>query len=118
MSLNPAFDEEKFNFKKVAEQEILLKLQFEDDTDITFIINKSPLTLYHTLICPNVEKGLAQRITLNSLRFCVDFLLSIEQNRYFRIGYNSPGALASVNHLHLHLMFVDKELYVDRVVSF
>lgn len=95
-----------------------MKLKFEEDTEISFIINNSPLTKYHTLICPDVEKSLPQRITLNAIRFSVDFLLSLERNRYFRIGYNSPGALASVNHLHLHLMFIEQELYIDRVVSF
>lgn len=115
--MDPQFDEEKFNFKKVAAQEILMKLKFEEDTEISFIINNSPLTKYHTLICPNVDRGLPQRITLDALRFSVDFLLSLEANSYFRIGYNSPGALASVNHLHLHLMLIEKELYIDRAVS-
>ncbi|XP_065361246.1 GDP-D-glucose phosphorylase 1 [Calliphora vicina] len=113
LSLDPQFDEEKFNFKKVAAAEILMKLKFEEDTEISFIINNSPVTKYNTLICPNVRRGLPQRITLDALRFCVDFLLSLEGNRQFRIGYNSPGALASVNHLHLHLMCIEKELYID-----
>ncbi|KNC27736.1 hypothetical protein FF38_03135 [Lucilia cuprina] len=115
LSMDPQFNEEKFNFKKVAAAEIIMKLKFEEETEISFIINNSPLTKYHTLICPNVEKGLPQRLTSDALRFCVDFLLSLEGNRYFRIGYNSPGALASVNHLHLHLMLIEKELYIDRV---
>lgn len=97
---------------------MLMKLKFQEDTEISFIINNSPLTKYHTLICPNVERMLPQRITLDALRFCADFLLSLEGNHYFRIGYNSPGALASVNHLHLHLMLIEQKLYIDRAVSY
>lgn len=89
------------------------------DSDISMIINKSPLTQYHTLICPDVQLGLQQRITLKALNFCVDLLMSLlkEDERNFRIGYNSPGALASVNHLHLHLMFIERDLYIDHAVS-
>lgn len=37
--------------------------------------------------------------------------------RSFRIGYNSPGALASVNHLHLHLLYIERKLYLTEVVK-
>lgn len=89
------------------------------DSKISMIINNSPLTRYHTLICPDVHLGLPQRICEKALRFCVDFLMNLIENgeSNFRIGYNSPGALASVNHLHLHLMFIEQELYIDRAVS-
>ncbi|KAL9901524.1 GDP-D-glucose phosphorylase 1 [Glossina fuscipes fuscipes] len=111
-SLNPVFEENKFNFKKIPQQELLMILPY-DGIEVSIIINKSPLTLYHSLICPDVQNGLAQRVTLDTLRFCRDFLLSIEDDRGFRIGYNSPGALASVNHLHMHLINIEKDLYID-----
>ncbi|XP_075160427.1 GDP-D-glucose phosphorylase 1 [Haematobia irritans] len=117
LSLDPPFDEEQFNFKKINPQECLLTLPYTDNVNISLIINKSPLTKYHTLICPNVSEGLPQRITLQALTFCMEFLMSLldDGEMNFRIGYNSPGALASVNHLHLHLMFIDKNLYIDDV---
>lgn len=91
-----------------------------EGSKISMIINNSPLTRYHTLICPDVHLGLPQRICEKALRFCVDFLMNLIENgeSNFRIGYNSPGALASVNHLHLHLMFIEQELYIDRAVSY
>ncbi|XP_061395598.1 GDP-D-glucose phosphorylase 1 [Musca vetustissima] len=116
ISLDPVFNEEKFNFKKIKPEECLMKVEYEG-SKISMIINNSPLTLYHTLICPDVHMGLPQRICERALRFCVAFLEDLMENdeRNFRIGYNSPGALASVNHLHLHLMYIEKDLYIDRV---
>ncbi|XP_005184763.2 GDP-D-glucose phosphorylase 1 [Musca domestica] len=115
LSLDPAFDEKKFNFKKIKPEECLMNVEYEG-SKISMIINNSPLTRYHTLICPDVHLGLPQRICEKALRFCVDFLMNLIENgeSNIRIGYNSPGALASVNHLHLHLMFIEQELYIDR----
>lgn len=93
-----------------------MSIKFEE-TNISMIINKSPLTLYHTLICPDVSAGLSQCLTLPAVKFCISFLLNIEdKEKSFRIGYNSPGALASVNHLHLHLLYLTTDLYIDKVV--
>uniref|UniRef100_A0A1A9WTA9 GDP-D-glucose phosphorylase 1 n=1 Tax=Glossina brevipalpis TaxID=37001 RepID=A0A1A9WTA9_9MUSC len=113
-SLDPVFEENKFNFKKILQQEVMLIIPY-DTIEISMIVNKSPLTQYHSLICPDVQNGLAQRVTLGSLRFCRDFLWSLDEDCGFRIGYNSPGALASVNHLHLHLINIEKDLYIDHV---
>ncbi|XP_073840895.1 GDP-D-glucose phosphorylase 1 [Musca autumnalis] len=116
LSLEPQFNEDKFNFKKVKPEECLMHVDYEG-SKMSIIINNSPLTRYHTLICPDVHSSLPQRICEKALQFCVDFLESLIENgeRNFRIGYNSPGALASVNHLHLHLMFIVKDLYIDHV---
>uniref|UniRef100_A0A1I8PXV9 GDP-D-glucose phosphorylase 1 n=1 Tax=Stomoxys calcitrans TaxID=35570 RepID=A0A1I8PXV9_STOCA len=116
-SLDPCFDEDKFNFNKIKPEECLMLISYHEQSSISMIINNSPLTLYHTLICPNVAQCLPQRITLEALSFCVDFLMALLQQGElnFRIGYNSPGALASVNHLHLHLMYIEKDIYVDHV---
>uniref|UniRef100_W8BQ44 GDP-D-glucose phosphorylase 1 n=1 Tax=Ceratitis capitata TaxID=7213 RepID=W8BQ44_CERCA len=114
-SLKPAFNEKIFNFKKIKPTELLMSIKFEE-TNISMIINKSPLTLYHTLICPDVSAGLSQCLTLPAVKFCISFLLNIEdKEKSFRIGYNSPGALASVNHLHLHLLYLTTDLYIDKV---
>lgn len=112
-SIFSEFNPNKFNFTKINPSEKLLDVPFNDSV-ISFIINQSPLTIYHSLICPDLEKGHPQFITEKALEFCIEFLLSIDE-KGFRIGYNSPGALASVNHLHLHLLFLDCELYADKV---
>lgn len=107
----PKFDYDSFNFTKVNENEVLLRTE-----NVTFLINNSPLTPWHILICPDLEKCLPQVLTGDAIRFCVKLMLSTN-DRKWRIGYNSPGALASVNHLHLHLMHVKHHLYVEDVVS-
>lgn len=117
-TLREPFDENKFNFKQITTNELLSILDYNKEK-ISFIINKSPLTRYHIMICPNIEMGHKQQLTKSSLRFSIDFLrslLSMEQY-YLRIGYNSPGASSSVNHLHLHLLAIEKELYIDKAVS-
>lgn len=43
------------------------------------------------------------------------FLISSTEDRAVRFGFNSPGAHASVNHLHLHMIHVEHELYVETV---
>jgi GDP-D-glucose phosphorylase len=54
-------------------------------------------------------------------RECLAVALNImtsTADKSIKIGYNSPGALASVNHLHLHLLHIEHDLYVEDVVSF
>lgn len=55
-------------------------------------------------------------MTLKSLELAL-IVMKSTSDKAIRLGYNSPGALASVNHLHLHLLHVERELYVEVVVS-
>ncbi|XP_044570573.1 GDP-D-glucose phosphorylase 1 isoform X2 [Drosophila ananassae] len=104
-----------FNFNKVDPMEVMLRIDdAEGSPEVQMIINKSPITKYHTLICPEVEKNHVQRLNRDVLQFCVTFMRNID-DKYMRMGYNSPGALASVNHLHFHLLQMPHSLYVDRV---
>ena len=116
-SIRPEFNGEVFNFNKVDSREILFECQ-DDINELltTFLINNSPLTKYHSLICPNLRANQAQILSEEAIRCAVDILTGFE-DRSYRIGYNSPGALASVNHMHLHLMFVEERLYVEVAVS-
>uniref|UniRef100_A0A1B0DFM8 GDP-D-glucose phosphorylase 1 n=1 Tax=Phlebotomus papatasi TaxID=29031 RepID=A0A1B0DFM8_PHLPP len=110
-SLAPEFNPDAFNFNKVDAEEVLFGLKYQD-TLISFLINNSPLTRNHCLICPDLEKNQSQILTQGCIEFSLDLLRKLG-NRFYRIGYNSPGALASVNHLHLHLMLIERELYVE-----
>lgn len=114
-SLAPEFNENAFNFNKVNPEEVLFVLKYRD-TLVSFLINNSPLTRNHCLICPDLEKNQSQILTEGCIEFSLDLLGKLG-NRFYRVGYNSPGALASVNHLHLHLMLIERELYVDSAVS-
>lgn len=121
-SMVQPFNENVFNFKKVNEKEILLQCRNQLSTNpsndgiITFLINNSPLTKYHSLICPRVHEGLPQIITKECIEFAINIIFGFN-DRSYRIGYNSLGAFASVNHLHIHLFHVPEKLYVEDAVS-
>ncbi|XP_039489034.1 GDP-D-glucose phosphorylase 1 [Drosophila santomea] len=113
-SLNPTFKHMMFNFNKVNAQEVIMTIDdAHGSPEVQMIINKSPITKYHTLICPEVGKNHVQRITRDALQFCITFMRSID-DKDMRMGYNSPGALASVNHLHFHLLHMPQDLYIDQ----
>ncbi|XP_071041783.1 GDP-D-glucose phosphorylase 1 isoform X1 [Parasteatoda tepidariorum] len=85
----------------------------KEETDKgTFIINVSPIEECHCLLVPGLENGLPQVLNINSLRLAVESLL-ISNDRYLRVGFNSLGAYASVNHLHFHLYYLRYNLYLE-----
>lgn len=109
------FNPDEFNFTKVDHKEVLMTIESPRFNKVTLLINNSPLTQYHTLICPSLDRCLPQTLTSEGLEFCVDMLMNL--NPDFKLGYNSPLALASVNHFHLHLLYIPSaELYVQSVV--
>lgn len=114
-SITPRFDETKFNFNKIDQNEVLLVEEF-NGFPVLFLINNSPLTRFHLLIVPEVTENCPQIMTQSCLELAIDIMNSTA-DRSIRLGYNSPGALASVNHLHLHLISLQQELYVEVVVS-
>lgn len=109
------FNKNEFNFNKIDAREILLEITIQDVL-VSFLINNSPLTKYHLLIVPDVKANLPQIMNEKCLQIALEIIRSTEDN-YFRIGYNSPGALASVNHLHVHLLYIEKDLYLEDCVS-
>ncbi|KAG2682355.1 hypothetical protein I3760_11G187600 [Carya illinoinensis] len=113
------FDGNKFNFTKVGQEEVLFQLEASDDGEVQFFpnapvdvenspsvvaINVSPIEYGHVLLIPRVLECLPQRIDHDS------FLLALHMaaeagNPYFRLGFNSLGAFATINHLHFQLEF-------------
>lgn len=108
------FDGNKFNFTKVGQEEVLFQFEASEDGETQFFpsapidvenspsvvaINVSPIEYGHVLLIPRVLECLPQRIDRES------FLLALHMaaeagNPYFRLGYNSLGAFATINHLH------------------
>jgi len=115
-SITPEFNVNEFNFNKIDERETLL-VETIDGLPVLFLINNSPLTKYHLLIVPDVKSNFPQILTRDCLELGFKIMKSTT-DRAIRLGYNSPGALASVNHLHLHLLHLEQVLYVELVVSF
>ncbi|XP_047539081.1 GDP-D-glucose phosphorylase 1 [Vanessa atalanta] len=107
------FDEKRFNFTKVSKEEIIFTFKENDEGDShAVLVNVSPISKYHSLICPSIYKCLPQVITKESLKLAIDLML-LTQDRTLRIGFNSLCAFASVNHLHYHLFIEKQRLYVE-----
>lgn len=114
-SMRTAFKPTLFNFNLVDDLEVMLTIDdARTGSEIRMIINKSPITHFHTLIVPDIKNNLIQRVTPAALTFCINFMRNIDDPN-IRIGYNSPGALASVNHLHFHLLAMPLGMYIDKV---
>ncbi|GFZ04948.1 GDP-L-galactose phosphorylase 1 [Actinidia rufa] len=114
------FDESKFNFTKVGQEEVLFQFEASDDNEVQFFpnapvdvenspsvvaINVSPIEYGHVLLIPRILECLPQRIDRES------FLLALHMaaeagNPYFRLGYNSLGAFATINHLHFQAYYL------------
>ncbi|XP_062947623.1 GDP-D-glucose phosphorylase 1 [Cynocephalus volans] len=122
-SVRQAFDPEQFNFNKIRQAEILFRLLREPDLpsalqqeDIFVVINVSPLEWGHVLLVPEPARGLPQRLLPGVLRAGIEaVLLSLHPG--FRVGFNSLGGLASVNHLHLHGYYLAHRLPVEGAPS-
>uniref|UniRef100_A0A182YEW8 GDP-D-glucose phosphorylase 1 n=1 Tax=Anopheles stephensi TaxID=30069 RepID=A0A182YEW8_ANOST len=109
--LDAPFDAARFNFTRIDPVEIQLELGGHFPTSI--LINNSPVTVYHSLVVPDRQGQHSQMLTPAGIRVPFELLLRLPDRRY-RVGYNSPGAQASVNHLHLHLLRIDTDLYVQQ----
>ncbi|CAH0719126.1 unnamed protein product, partial [Brenthis ino] len=113
--ISQPFDENKFNFKKVSKDEIMFifKESANEDSHVV-LVNVSPITRYHSLLCPSIEKCLPQVITEDSLKLVIDLML-LAKDGNLRIGFNSLCALASVNHLHFHLFLEKNNLPIENL---
>lgn len=119
-SLLPEYDETKFNFNRVHADEILFECinQTQHDSKqliLSFLINNSPLTPYHSLLCPNLLENRPQVLTKEAILSACHILFGFADQKY-HIGFNSPGAFASVNHLHLHLLYIETPLSIQNYV--
>ncbi|CAH7341658.1 GDP-D-glucose phosphorylase 1 [Phodopus roborovskii] len=122
-SVRQEFDPEQFNFTKIRPGEVLFRLRREPNglaaskqEDILVVINVSPLEWGHVLLVPEPAHGLPQRLLPGVLRAGLEaVLLSLHPG--FRVGFNSLGGLASVNHLHLHGYYLAHPLPVEGAPS-
>ncbi|GFZ18888.1 GDP-L-galactose phosphorylase 1 [Actinidia rufa] len=123
------FDENKFNFTKVGQEEVLFRFEQSNDSKSHFFtsssvnldsnspnvvaINVSPIEYGHVLLIPRVLDCLPQRIDHES------FLLALRMAKetsepFFRIGYNSLGAFATINHLHFQAYYLSVSFPVEK----
>ncbi|XP_048646207.1 GDP-D-glucose phosphorylase 1 isoform X1 [Marmota marmota marmota] len=122
-SVRQAFDPEQFNFNKIRPGEVLFRLHRKPNDcsavqqeDILVIINVSPLEWGHVLLVPEPTRGLPQRLLPGVLLAGLETVL-LSSHPGFRVGFNSLGGLASVNHLHLHGYYLAHRLPVEGAPS-
>ncbi|XP_004491414.1 GDP-L-galactose phosphorylase 1 [Cicer arietinum] len=122
------FDENKFNFTKVGQEEVLFQFEASENGEVQFFpnapidvdnspsfvaINVSPIEYGHVLLIPRIFECLPQRIDHES------FLLALHMaaeaaNPYFRLGYNSLGAFATINHLHFQAYYLAMQFPIEK----
>ncbi|KAL6840349.1 hypothetical protein ACP4OV_030159 [Aristida adscensionis] len=125
------FDSGKFNFTKINPEEVIFRFhetgndvsQYFDGAPHTvsaspsaILINVSPIGYCHVLLTPRIQDCLPQRIDQES------FLLAMYTAReartpFFRVGYNSMGAFATINHLHFQAYYLKAQYPVEKARS-
>ena len=114
------FDGNKFNFTKIGQEEVLFQFEAGEDDEVQFYpaapidvensasvvaINVSPIEYGHVLLIPRIFECLPQRIDRESLLLALH-MAAEAANPYFRLGYNSLGAFATINHLHFQAYYL------------
>ncbi|XAR51464.1 GDP-L-galactose phosphorylase [Bertholletia excelsa] len=122
------FDENKFNFTKVGQEEVLFRFEQSNDSKSHFFpspsanaespnivaINVSPIEYGHVLLIPHVLDCLPQRIDHESLLLALHMAKEAAEP-FFRLGYNSLGAFATINHLHFQAYYLPVPMPVEKV---
>ncbi|KAL3701801.1 hypothetical protein R1sor_019823 [Riccia sorocarpa] len=122
------YDPKKFNFTKVDSEEILFAFE-EKSNDVDsesylengptgespniVVINVSPIEYGHILLVPKVKSQIPQRIDPENLVVALHMAVEVN-NPCFRLGYNSFGAFASINHLHFQAYYLDAQFPIER----
>ena len=128
IDLKMAFNHNIFNFTKLSENEILFDIEIfyqdakrdansgmEDSAHTlqsTIVINNSPIEFGSSLIVPSLKSCQNQVITLDSIRIGLIVAL-LSDDPSIRLGFNSLGACASVNHLHFHVYYLKHKLCIE-----
>ena len=123
-----AFDDNKFNFLKAAQKEVLFALARDGapGTPATWspegapcgpdpsllLINVSPIEYGHVLLVPRVASRLPQLVDVESAALALRFAAEAD-NPYLRLCYNSLGAFGTVNHLHFQAYFLATPFAVE-----
>ncbi|KAI5061064.1 hypothetical protein GOP47_0023569 [Adiantum capillus-veneris] len=123
------FDPSKFNFTKAAKEELLFCVESGDSHEGEFypeapvvegtnavIINVSPIEYGHILLVPKITARIPQRIDEDSLLLAINMAVEAK-NPFFRLGYNSLGAFATINHLHFQAYYLAVPFPVERAPS-
>ncbi|NXW41683.1 GDPP1 phosphorylase, partial [Nyctiprogne leucopyga] len=116
-SLRQPFDPGAFNFTRIRPGEVLLRLRRvgagpAPPEPLLVAINASPLERGHVLLLPEPARALPQALTAPPLHAALEAVL-LSAHPGFRVGFNGLGGYASVNHLHLHGLYLEQPLLVE-----
>ena len=100
VALAPANNRISFNFNNVDKREIL----WSDESDC-IMVNASPAVRDHSMFIPDRQLILPQLVTSSSLEKAMRVQLNLNSSQ-FVVGFNSPFAGATVNHLHYHILYL------------
>lgn len=128
-----SFDPNKFNFTKARQSELLF--QFEtcamkkspsmasfDDLSVTgaspncVLINVSPIEYGHVLLVPRILDCLPQQLDASVMHLALR-MAAESDNRFFRVGFNSLGAYATINHLHFQGYYLYEDFPIERAAT-
>lgn len=121
LSIKQDFDPKLFNFNKANPNETMFEIRQEVPEPVhengftkncKMVINVSPLEFGHSLIVPEPNQCYPQVLTPHSIQVGIECVL-LSSDPGFRVGFNSLGAFASVNHLHLHAYYLNHELAIE-----
>ncbi|GLT30063.1 hypothetical protein SLA2020_048850 [Shorea laevis] len=125
------FDGNKFNFTKVGQEEVLFQFEASEDGEVQFFpdaaidtensptvvaINVSPIEYGHVLLIPRILECLPQRIDHESFLLAL-YMAAEAGNPYFRLGYNSLGAFATINHLHFQAYYLAVPFPIEKAAT-
>ncbi|XP_057693283.1 GDP-D-glucose phosphorylase 1 [Corythoichthys intestinalis] len=121
LSIKQVFNANQFNFNKINPDEIIFEMIKDCDEEqkighqpckIVVLVNVSPLEFGHCLFVPDPTRCFPQVLTRFSIQVGIESVL-LSSDPAFRVGFNSLGAFASVNHLHLHGYYLKHKLNIE-----
>jgi len=77
------------------------------------VINVSPIDYGHVLLVPRALCDLPQLLSPETLRLALQFAQEAA-NPYLRVGFNSLGAYATINHLHFQAYYLAATMPYER----
>uniref|UniRef100_A0A7S0S0V6 GDP-D-glucose phosphorylase 1 n=1 Tax=Chlamydomonas leiostraca TaxID=1034604 RepID=A0A7S0S0V6_9CHLO len=77
------------------------------------LVNVSPIDYGHVLLVPNVLHCQPQLLTTDAVLCGLHFARHIK-HPHMRVGYNSLGAFATINHLHFQAYYLPQTLACER----
>nr|BAB90526.1 B1065G12.8 [Oryza sativa Japonica Group] len=125
------FDSVKFNFTKVSPEEVIFTFKESQNDSVKYfdnvphavaasptaiLINVSPIGYCHVLLIPRIQDCLPQRVDKESFLLAM-YVASEAKDPFFRVGYNSLGGFATINHLHFQAYYLKVQYPVEKALT-